>query len=421
MNKIKDKIVTSKCQFGFKLGHSKPLCTAVLHQTIEYYSNVYLLFLDASKAFDRVRHSKLFECLIKKGVCPLYIRIIFVMYELNNAVIKWKQNKSDSFKLNNGVKQGGILSPYLFSVYIDPLLNSINGSSFGCHVGSEPCNVFSFADDVVLLSPTLTGLNRLIDICQVYANTFSVKFNPSKSKLMYFNNCNIKVNPRVKINDVEIQVVDNIKYLGFSITNNIKKFYSTQDTINDIKMRCNVILNNFSCIDTVAKINVYNSQCLSLYGSCLWDLRSKEVSDLEVAWRKSSRRILGLSNRTHCEFIPHLMNTNDIKTIIEQRIINLYIDGIHHDNNLISHVFRNSLLTSMSFYMKNLNIILYKHKLKFEDFFCSCRRMKFKQKLPEQVWKIGLIKQLIYDRDFNHNEILNKQEISDILNFLCTD
>ena len=46
--------------------------------------------------------------------------------------------------------------------------------------------------------------------------------------------------------------------------------------------------------------------------------------------------------------------------------------------------------------------------------------MKFKQKLSEQEWKIGLIKQLIYDRDFNHNEILNKQEIPDILHFLCT-
>ena len=174
LNKIKDKITTSDSQFGFKIGHSTSLCTAVLQQTIEYYtngnSNVYLLFLDASKAFDRVKHSKLFECLIRNGVCPLYMRIVFVMYKLNNAVVKWKQNKSDSFKLNNGVKQGGILSPYLFALYIDPLLNRINRSSIGCHVGSKPCNVLSFADDLVLLSPTLTGLNGLIHICQNYAH-----------------------------------------------------------------------------------------------------------------------------------------------------------------------------------------------------------------------------------------------------------
>ena len=238
---------------------------------------------------------------------------------------------------------------------------------------------------------------------------------------MCFHNRNTNMTPKVKINGEEIETVNCIKYLGFSINNDIKRFYSLKDTINDIKIRSNVILNNFRSIDSAAKVCLFNSQCLSLYGCCLWDLGSKEVTDLEVAWRKSSRCILGISNRTHCEFIPHLMNTNDVRSIIEQRMINFYINGFQHDNKLISHIFRNSLLTSMSYYVRNLNVIIHKHKLKYKDVFDNCRQVRFKVRLPEQEWKIELIKQLIYERDFNCNDILNKQEINDILFFLCTD
>ena len=113
--KIKSNLKSSDCQFGFRSNHSTTLCSSVLNQTIEYYLNggsvVYGLFLDASKAFDRVKHSKLFERLIENGVCPLYLRILFIMYKFNNALIKWNGKYSDPITMNNGVKQGSILSP----------------------------------------------------------------------------------------------------------------------------------------------------------------------------------------------------------------------------------------------------------------------------------------------------------------------
>ena len=118
LKKIQDNVELNKNQFGYKKGVSTAHCSFVLNETIQYYrnngSNVYALFLDASKAFDRVRHDILFRCLLELNVCPLIIRLIAKMYELGNAIIKWERSESGNFKLSNRVRQRAILSPFLF-------------------------------------------------------------------------------------------------------------------------------------------------------------------------------------------------------------------------------------------------------------------------------------------------------------------
>ena len=91
------------------------------------------------------------------------------------------------FSLNNGVKQEGVPFPILFSIYIDSLLQKLNDSGLGCHVGRTFSTAFGYADDLVLISPSLSGLRRMIQICEQYAIEYSIVFNPVKSRLMCFN------------------------------------------------------------------------------------------------------------------------------------------------------------------------------------------------------------------------------------------
>ena len=164
---------SNNLQFGFKDKHSTVLCSYLLNQTVEYYnnaeSNVFSLFLDASKAFDRVRYKKLFYCLLNKGICPLIIRYLIILYFLNNASVKWGTHTSDIFNMSNGVKQGGILSPILFSLYLDPLIKMVSESRFGCYVGNMAVSILVYADDIVVLAPTLYSLKKLISLCENYA------------------------------------------------------------------------------------------------------------------------------------------------------------------------------------------------------------------------------------------------------------
>ena len=128
-----------------------------------------MLSLDAFKAFDRVKYTKLFKLLIKRSVCALVIRLLLKVYIFSSATVKWNNCESDSFTISNGVKQGGIISAPLFAIYIDPLLEKLNNTKEGCYIGNICANAFAYADDIVLLSPSCTALRNLINICEIYA------------------------------------------------------------------------------------------------------------------------------------------------------------------------------------------------------------------------------------------------------------
>ena len=128
LDALKNKLRSDEYQFAYKESHSTTLCTSMVLNTIHYYteqnSNVFTLFLDATKAFDKVKHSQLFNELLDKGICPIFIRIIINMYMLNNCIVKWNGATSDSFYMKNGVKQGGVLSPIVQYIYRAPVAGS---------------------------------------------------------------------------------------------------------------------------------------------------------------------------------------------------------------------------------------------------------------------------------------------------------
>ncbi len=128
-------------------------------------SNMYILLLDATKAFDGVKYSKLFNLLIERDICPLIVRLLLSMYLIRTAVFSWNGVNSEHFKLCNGVKQGGVMSPLLFSVYLNPLMQDLNRSKLGCCIGAICCNAFAYADDIVILSPTCDALRKMVRIC----------------------------------------------------------------------------------------------------------------------------------------------------------------------------------------------------------------------------------------------------------------
>ncbi len=65
---------------------------------------MYMLLLDATKAFDRVQYSKLFKLLIERDICPLIVRLLLNMHVISSAVVSWNGVKSEQFKICNGVR-----------------------------------------------------------------------------------------------------------------------------------------------------------------------------------------------------------------------------------------------------------------------------------------------------------------------------
>ena len=95
-------------------------CTYSMPETVNYYnfnkSNVFVLMLDYSKTFDRVNYCKLFNELLNRDISPFVLRLLVYMYTSQTLRGKWGHTVSNCFTVRNGVTQGGVLSPLLFSI-----------------------------------------------------------------------------------------------------------------------------------------------------------------------------------------------------------------------------------------------------------------------------------------------------------------
>jgi len=161
-----------------------------LHKSAGLYrrgSHVFVCFVDYSKAFDKVSYWKLFGQLMDDGVNSYIVLLLAYWYSYQQASVIWMNTQSSVFMAGNGTKQGGVLSPYLFSRYIRLLLYKICVSKIGCHMGGMTVNVFAHADDVVLLAASWHGMQDLFAILSGCCKCLDLECNVRKTKCMVVN------------------------------------------------------------------------------------------------------------------------------------------------------------------------------------------------------------------------------------------
>ena len=171
-------------------------CTWLVSEVTNYFMRrgtaVNACLLDCSKAFDKCRFDKLFSKLIKKGLPLIVVRVLVFIYEEQTGWVKLAGTRSQSFKLTNGTRQGSVISPVLFSIYLDDLLKELRELQLGCHIGGYWLGGCGYADDLILLAPSRDVLQRMIEVCEVYASEHNLEFSThpeptkSKTKCVYF-------------------------------------------------------------------------------------------------------------------------------------------------------------------------------------------------------------------------------------------
>ena len=142
-------------QFGFKTHHSTTQCTFVVDEVTTYCNTndtcVKAVWLDASKAFNRVEYVKLSRVLLTRDLCPIILRCTLNMYVRQIICVKWMNTVTVSVNIYNGIKQDGVLSPILFTAYLHELLLRLRESRMGYHIGNVFCGALSYADDNMIM------------------------------------------------------------------------------------------------------------------------------------------------------------------------------------------------------------------------------------------------------------------------------
>ena len=205
----------------FLLRNALIACLKLIVDNYNYNkSDVFVLILGSSKAFDRVRYcSKLFNELLDWDISPVVLRILIYMYMNQILRVQWCQTLTSSFKVCNGVKQSGDLSPMLFSVYVDSLLGRLEQSGVGYDIGGHFVGALAYADDVTLVGPSRSGIHTLINVCEQFARDYDITFNGTKHQLMFFKGRFSNVSAcGFHVNGQYVEVSKCAMHLGHSIS-----------------------------------------------------------------------------------------------------------------------------------------------------------------------------------------------------------
>jgi len=404
-------------QFGFKLGHSTTQCTFVMQEIIDYYtrngSSVYLIMLDASRAFDRVHYVKLFNLLISRGMCPMYCRILAHMYTHQTLRVKWNGVFSETFGVLNGVKQGGVLSPILFCIYIDELFVRLKCSQIGCYIGNMYAGAIGYADDVSLLAPSYAAAKLMLKECEQFASDFHVMFNASKSAVILYNGtqkCNLSLNGNV------IERYDNGTHLGHSVGICPNKI-NIRNACSKLYSAVNVMLRRFGSCYTRTKYRLFCIYCTSFYGSPLWNLESKDMEYFYVAWRKCVRKIWSIPNMTHCNLLPHICDCLPINMQLLSRFGVFFSSCLFSDNILVNICAK--MCNGYTAAASNKKI-LYKTLGNCDNLKLKLHTMWASMKNTDTIYRCEFIKELCDIQDHVKLCALSSLEISEILNHVCT-
>ena len=206
-----------------------------------------------------------FRNLLNRGVPVVLIRILLYWYRTQTFCIKWGSTTSDFVNLSI-VQQDGILSPYLFIVYIDELNNMLTSAGIGCHIHNCCTNHVFYADDKCVIAPSPSGLQGLLNICAKFGLVNDVEYNPIKSLCIVFKprGFNLKC-PDIYVNVTKLAYVKEAKYLGVIICNDLKDDGDILRHRRNFYARSNSIIRNFQHCSVGVKLRLFHAYCCTTY------------------------------------------------------------------------------------------------------------------------------------------------------------
>ena len=417
--------VSDTLQFGFQKGSSTTQCSWTLIETINYFTNrgssMFICLLDLSKAFDAIKHDKLFLKL-KGHIPPIFLRLVIYIYARQEGYVKWNKQKSESFNVTNGVRQGAVASPTFFNVYINDLFNILKHSGLGCTINSYYYGMLGYADDCCLLTPSREALQIMMDICSTYFEDHGIKISvnkilkKTKTKCLAINVCIVPAN--IMLNGRPLPWVDSHYHLGHLIHRDESMCHDLLSERGEFISKIHSLrqeMGDQSPVVFMKLVNIYNT---SIYGSNLWDLYGNAARKLYISWNVLIRSTYNLPFATHRYLLQEIVGTPHLRILLLRRFIKFYSKLQNCIKPEVSHLMNIQKSDFRSIFGRNCQLLC--RELNVENIEnVNINSISMPISTPEQdKYRLPLLKDLIDVRQ-NTPDNFSIDDINFMINYIC--
>jgi hypothetical protein len=335
---LRKYLVSSERQLGFKKGVGCNNAIFSVRKVVDYFvsnnSTVNICTVDLTKAFDRLSHDILFVKLMDRRVPRCILETIKNWYDKMCCKVKWGNSLSAMFVIKAGVHQGGILSPSLFSIYVDDILVKLEKSKMGCFIKNVCTNSYMYADDLLLLSISLKDMQSLVDLCESEFNKIGMAINNKKTSCLRIGKRhNVIVQP-ILVDGLVIPWKQELKYLGVTITS-ARHFKTNNQAVKQKFFRAvNGIFGKIGLKSSAELIcSLISSHCIPIlmYASEVLTWSLKDLRSMSFAYDQPFNKIFKSFDKKvirSCQYYLHILPFN---RLLELRRLNF----LANENNSV--------------------------------------------------------------------------------------
>lgn len=305
MKRYVEDIVAEE-QAGFRYGRGTVDQLFVIRQLSEKFfeknRTLYNNFIDFKQAFDSVWQLGLWKVLRNYGIPEKLVVLLEDMYRKSVSAVRVDGELTDWFKVTVGVRQGCNLSPYLFNLLLEAMMQeAMKSVDAGVNVSGQLVNNLRFADDIDLITESPEQLQVLTDKVEESSKRFGLKINVSKTKVMTIGKSHKELN--INLENAKLEQVTDFVYLGGLVSDDgecRKDIQRRTGLASAMVGKLSKIWRSAS-ISIKTKVKVYETIVIPvfLYGAECWRLRKndeRKILSTEMGWL---RRIMGVSRLQH--------------------------------------------------------------------------------------------------------------------------
>lgn len=319
-------------QGGFQKGLGCNMTSFLLQESVHYArdngSKLYICFLDAKKAFDKVWHDGLLMKLHEMGIDFYMWKVLVSLHANLSSYVLFRGFKSCNFIVTQGTRQGGVLSPYLFLCFIDDLLDQLCASDRGLRISGINVCCPTVADDMLLQSLTKLGLQVLIDICVRYFQIWRLEYNVLKCAVLVCNESETQFKRskrRWKLGDDDLLETDTYTHLGIRCNKKMDMRANIVESASKIRrIFFGIITSSFSQQDLhpLTLKRIYDTVILpkALYGCEFWsNLSQTDALLLERSHRLCLKTLQDIGRQTRTCVAQGLIGSFSLQNEVHKR------------------------------------------------------------------------------------------------------